>query len=270
MTTTSGTLGRDGDGSRRPFGLIADQVEALALARRLASAGRRVVHYILPPNRSSERAPNFEAASTAADVAIECTLIALAIDDTKTLRDVLFGAGEKPGIALDMAPGTVLIDFAIRRPRDSQSLLGILGMRGVSLVDAAVLGDSEALARGAASVLAGGFPDAVEAALPLLAELGRIERTGPLGSAQTAAALMGYVEAAHFTACSEALSMGKALGLRDPALAHILAEAPSEEKIVRFTKSAELVRALAEEKGSAADIIDLKRSRKGASRGETG
>ncbi len=270
METTPGARAGDAAILRRPFGLISDQVEMLDMARRLAASGRRVVHYILPPNRSSETLPNLEAASTAVDVAMGCDIIAIAIDDTKTLREVLLGTAERAGVALDLAPGATLIDFGIRSPRDSQAILGILGMRGISIVDAAVIGGAEALARGTATVLAGGFPDAVEAAMPLLGELGRVERTGPLGSAQTAAALMGYVEAAHISARSEAMIMGRALGLKDPTLAQILGEAAAAQKIVRFTKSAELVRALAEERGAGADIIEMTASSRAAALGEIG
>lgn len=271
METTPGARAGDADTIlRRPFGLISDQLEMLDLARRLAGSGRRVVHYILPPKRSSETSPYLEAAATAVDVAMGADIIAIAIDDTKTMREVLLGTADRAGVALDLAPGATLIDFGIRSPRDSQAILGILGMRGISVVDAAVIGGAEALARGTASVLAGGFPDAVEAAMPLLGELGTVERTGPLGSAQTAAALMGYVEAAHISARSEALIMGRALGLKDPTLTQILGNAEPEQKIVRFTRSAELVRALTQERGDAADIIDLTASLRAPTRGEIG
>ena len=269
-STARESMGRDNAILRRPFGLISDQLEMLDVARRLAGSGRRVVHYILPPKRSTETSPYLEAAATAVDVAMGSDIIASPSTTPRHLREVLLGTAERAGVALDLAPGATLIDFGIRSPRDSQAILGILGMRGISIVDAAVIGGAEALARGTASVLAGGFPDAVEAAMPLLGELGNVERTGPLGSAQTAAALMGYVEAAHVSARSEALIMGRALGLKDPTLAHILGEAAAEQKIVRFMKSAELVRALTQERGAAADIIELTESLRALVRGEIG
>lgn len=246
---------------RRPYGLIGKDQDALAIARRLTSAGHRVLHYILPPHRSTESGPFLEAASTPADIAIDCSIVAFALDDTETMHEILFGKPDHPGMAIDMRPGTVLIDFGIRPPRESHAMLGILGRRAISVVDAALIGGADAVARGTASVLAGGFPDAVDAAMPLLAELGLVEVTGPLGRAQTAAALMGYVEAAHVAARTEALHMGKALGLGGPALARLLDEAPAEKNIVRLARSAALVRRLAAEKGLGADIIDLEKMR---------
>lgn len=256
--------------SRRPFGFITDQHGAVAIARRMTLSGHQIVAHLTGAARNADGIARGDLASVAADVSIACDVIAIAIDDTLAMRHVLFGSEDRPGIALDLRPGAVLIDFGIRTPRESQGILGVLGMRGVGVVDAAIIGGPEAIARGAATVLAGGFPDALEGALPLLSELGTIERTGPLGSAQTAAALMGYVEAAQLTARSEALSFGRSLGLRAEALAHILEAAPADEKIKRLTRSAEIVRGLAQEQGCSGDIIDLTRRRAAPAGSETG
>ena len=113
---------------------------------------------------------------------------------------------------------------------------------------------------GRANVLVGGYPDAVDAALAVLGQLGTIERTGPLGSAQTAAALMGYVEAAHVAARAEALSFGEALRLRGPALARILSDHGPEDNVIRFERRAELARTLAAERETAgANVITFRR-----------
>lgn len=241
--------------NERAIGLIASEAEAALIARRLAAAGKRVLHYMMPPAAKLASGHYLEAASTPADIAIECDLIAVAIDDTRVLRDLILGTADKPGIGADLRPGATLIDFGIRPPREAQSLLGLLGMRAVSVVDAAIIGTADALAHGRSNVLVGGFPDAVDQAMPVLTVFGRIERTGPLGSAQTAAALMGYVEAAHVAARAEAMSVGEALGLKPPALAHILNEGLPESNIIRFERRAELARKLAAEGALAGDNV---------------
>ncbi|MEQ1715489.1 MAG: NAD(P)-binding domain-containing protein [Hyphomicrobium sp.] len=243
----------------RPFGLIANEPEAMLIARRLTAAGRRVLHVMLSPAARLGPGPNLEAAATPADIAIECDTIAIAIDDTRVFLQLLLGTPERPGLMNDLAPGTVLIDFGIRPPREAQSILGITGLRGVSVVDAALIGGGDALSRGTAKVLVGGYPDAVDAATPLLCELGTIERTGPLGSAQTAAALMGYVEAAHFAARADAMTFGTALGLQTHALTRILDDAPEEQNVVRFQRRAELAYKIAEERGLGGDVVAFRR-----------
>lgn len=247
--------------SERPIGLIATDAAAAAIARRLAAIGRRVLYLMLPPATPLARAPDLEAAATVADIGIGCDTVLLAIDDMDVLRGVLIGDEDRPGIAADLAPGSLIIDFSTRPPRELQSILGIMGMRGVSLVDAAIIGDVSALERGAGNVLAGGFPDAVDLAMPVLGELGSVERTGPLGSAQTAAALMGYVEAAHFSAQTEVLTVGAALGLKPGALARLLSDARGPENIVRLKARAELARSLMDGCEREGKVLSFTRTR---------
>ena len=144
-----------------PLGLIGSEPEALAIARRLADTGHRILHSILPPAAALPRAANLEPADAPFDIAAACKVIALCIDDTERLRRLLFGDKDRTGLAADVAAGSVFIDFGIRPPREAQSMIGLLGMRGIGLVDCALLGSHAAIAGGTASVLAGGFPDPV-------------------------------------------------------------------------------------------------------------
>lgn len=245
--------------TKPPIGLIASDADALAAARRMAGVGEHVIFYMLDKSARKNLAPNLEAASTPADVALACEIMFLAIDDTRQMRQLMLGSPDRPGLLGEMLPGAVIIDLGIRTPRETQALLGVSGTRGIGVVDVALVGGTAAIENGAATVLVGGFPDAVDRVEPILSELGRVERTGPLGSAQTAAALMGYVEAAHFAARSDALSVGRALGLRGSALSHIFDGTPDDSNVVRFQRRAELVRRMAEERGLGSNVIDLNR-----------
>lgn len=244
----------------RPLGLIATDADSIAVAERLARTGTRVLHYFLAGSGKPEPSPYLEAASTPADIAIECEIVIVAIDDTRRLRELMIGTADRPGLAGMLRAGTVIIDMGIRPPREAQALLGLVGMRGVGVTDAALVGGRDAIRSGAATVLVGGFPDAVDAVVPVLGELGRVERTGPLGSAQTAAALMGYVEAAHFEARADALHVGRTLGLNGATLTHVLAQEPEQSNIVRIQRRAELIRTLARDRGISGDIIDFRRT----------
>ncbi len=255
--------------SAKPIGLIGNDAEAAVIAARLAHDGWRVLHHISGATASPGRAPNLEAAATPADIAIDCAIVLIAIDDTALVRKILFGTPEKMGLLHEMTPGAVLIDLGLRRPRETQALLGITGTRGIAIVDAALVGTLQATATGTSVVLLGGYPDSVEIAEPVLASLGRVERTGPLGSAQTAAALMGYVEVAHNTARSEALTLGAALGLSDATLTRVLQEPDEPGNVVRLQARADLVRKLADERGMTADVIDFRRTKPAVSTSES-
>lgn len=244
---------------RKPIGLVANEPGSEAIAERLAATGHRVLHLMLAPAQRPASGARLEAAATVSDIAMECDTILLAVEDTALLRHVLFGDADRAGLASDLMPGAALIDLGMRPPREIQSILGLLGMRGVSVIDAALIGGPRALLRGTANVLVGGFPDAVDAAVPVLSELGTIERTGPLGSAQTAAALMGYVEAAHFTARCEAISVGTALGLKSQALTKLFDEAPDPQNVHRFERQASFARRLVDANGQSGNVISFRR-----------
>ena len=252
----------DPNPSPAAIGLIGDDRQTAVLATRLAMTGRRVLYHLLKSVPPPARTPNLEAAATPTDIAFECAAVILAVDDTARVRQLLLGTPDRAGLVAELRPGTIVIDTGVRLARETQAFLGILGTRGIGLVDAALIGPSEACSSGTMTVFAGGFPDALEAAEPILSAFGRVERTGPLGSAQTAAALMGYVEAAHVTARSEALAVGQALGLSSATLTRVLQGIPDNQNIVQLNRSADLVRSLAEEKGLSADIIAFERRKR--------
>jgi 3-hydroxyisobutyrate dehydrogenase len=243
-------------------GFVSNDAQAAQIVLRLAEAGRRVSHHIFGGAEKPARAPGIEAAATPADIADECSIILILVDDTSELRKMLMGTVDRRGLAADMRPASVLVDLGVRPPRETQSLLGLLGMRGVGVVDAALLGSPGALTKGTLTILAGGYPEALDQAEPVLRLLGTVERTGPLGSAQTAAALTGYVEAAHMAARADALAVGQALGLSAATLSNVLKDEPEMGNVVRLNRRADALRKIAEEKGLGAQIIDLAERRR--------
>lgn len=251
-----------------PIGLVANvSDEATAIAGRFVAAGHRVV-WLTPTGRTSlTAARGIEHVATAADIGGECEVVLALIDDTDDLRRILFGTSDRAGLGVEMTAGSVLIDLGVRPPRETQSFLGMLGMRGVAVADAAILGSPQTIVEGGATVLTGGFADTLDSIEPSLKILGRIERTGPLGSAHTAAALMGYVEAAHAAAREEALAVGRAFGVLPGALDRVVEGRldAGQTNVLHLRHRAELARRLAADQGLTADIIsfpDAKRARK--------
>lgn len=262
MGSALGGGGRSLDARPRTVGIIADAGTGEALAKAIASRGVRVMLYTGSRTRSPPK-HGIERVARPAEIAAECGIMLINIEDTDDVRALILGSADRAGFGVEMQAESVLVDLGVRPPRETQSFLGLLGMRGVSVIDAAIVGSNEAIASGTAMVLVGGFPDAVEEALPVLQLLGGIERTGPLGSAHTAAALMGYMEAAHVVARDEALSVGAALGLPGATLARVL-DGDSTSiggNVVSLKRRTEIARGLAEERGLSADVIDLTRTR---------
>lgn len=244
----------------RPIGIVCADRTGIAVAERIAATGRRVLLYVTGATQRPKRAKNIEVAPTPTDIGFDCEIVFCFIDDSLALRDFLIGTAGRTGLGAEMNPGAVIVDFGVRPPRETMALLGVTGTRGVAIVDAAVLGTPEALANGTALILTGGYPDAVDAVEPALALLGRIDRTGPLGSAHTAAALMGYMEAAHRVAHDEAASVGRALGLSEETLSRILdadVRNGNAGNIVNLAARTGLARRLAADRGLCAEVIDF-------------
>jgi len=253
-----------------PVGVIGNDDYGPAIARRIAACGYRTLYAGLAGSPVVARGQRLEPAPTPTDIAAECPVALVAIDDTEVLRTLLVGNNDRMGLGMEMDPGSVVVDLGARTPRELQALLGLLGTRGVALVDAALIGGAEAAGEGRAKILLGGYPDAVEIARKTLSLLGDVECTGPLGSAHTVAALMGYVEAAHAVAREEALALGNACGLTPEILKRVLAETSllREPNVTRLSRHADLARRIAHDRGLSADIIDLASEKRARQRQE--
>lgn len=248
----------------RPIGVLASDATAdslgRAVAERIAATGQRVLLHAGGSPSKSKRPKNIEAAATPTDIGFDCEIVLSFIDDSAALRALLIGTADRLGLGAEMNPGAVFVDFGIRPPRETQALLGITGTRGVAILDAAIVGSGEALAGGTNSILIGGYRDSVDLVEPVLALLGRVDRTGPLGSAHTSAALMGYMEAAHRIAHDEAMSVGRALGLTNETLQRVLdsdSRRSEPSNIVSLTHRTGLALKLAIDRGVSADVIDF-------------
>ncbi len=246
--------------SNRPIGIVAADSTVRRIAERFASASQRVLLYQIDGGHRGKLPKNMEAAATPTDIGFDCDIVLSFIDDTISFRDFLIGTPERTGLGAEMNPGAILVDFGVRPPRETQALLGVTGTRGVAILDAAFVGASAERDTDPLTMLLGGFPDSVDRVVPVLSTIGRVDCTGPLGSAHTTAALMGYMEAAHHIAHDEALAVGRALGISSEALQRNLdgkGTDTTSANIINMAARTRLVLKLAQDRGLAADVIDF-------------
>jgi 3-hydroxyisobutyrate dehydrogenase len=243
--------------NNRLIGVIGNDEFGAAIAERIATRRFHTMYAALPGSPPVAYREMLEPASESS-IALQCPIVLAAVEDTETFRSLLVGDGRSP-VATRPRPGSVLVDLGARTPREFQSLHEVLEQRDVALVDAALIGGPEATMHGHAKILLGGDLAAVEIAESVLVLLGNVERTGPLGSAHAAAALMGYIEAAHAVAREEALALGAACGLTPETLKRVLSDetAPRELNVVQLARRAALARRIARDRRGSADIINL-------------
>jgi len=242
----------------RPIGVIGNDEFGPAIAERIAACRVPVLYAALPGSPPAIYGEHLQPVTSAANDMSQCPVTLVAVEDTDAFRTLLTS---QTATAFDFAPlsGSVLVDLGARTPRELDALLGLLEPRGVSLTDAALIGGPEAAAEGRSKVLLGGAEAAVVIAESVVSLLGQVERTGPLGSAHAAAALMGYVEAAHAVAREEAMALGAACGLTPEMVTRVLTEraGPHGLNVVQLARRADLARRIARDRNGTADVIDL-------------
>jgi 3-hydroxyisobutyrate dehydrogenase len=126
------------------------------------------------------------------------------------VREVALGAG--------LQKGQMLLDMSTSAPMGTRQLGEDLAKVGVSMVDAPVSGGVAKARNATLAIIAGGLPQDLERARPVLEKLGAtIIPAGPLGSGHAMKALNNYLSAVGLAAAAEALLVARAFGL-DPAV----------------------------------------------------
>lgn len=125
------------------------------------------------------------------------------------------------GIASAMAKGGVVLDMSSSEPTGTVELAKELAGLSLHLVDAPVSGGVPGAVNATLTLMTGGEDDVVARVEKVLGSMGKVYRTGPVGSGHAAKALNNFLSAASLTATSEALLVALKFGLDGAAMADI-------------------------------------------------
>lgn len=192
------------------------------MARRIAQAGHRLRLYDSRPEALAALADLGEAATSSDSLAAlgaDCALVITMLPDSEIVRAVMLDAG---GLAEGLVPGALVIDMSSSAPTATRALGQALEARGIGLIDAPVSGGVPRARDGSLTIMAGGAPESIDRVEALLSCLGRVQRTGPLGSGHAMKALNNYVSAAGLLAVCEALIVAERFGLDPRTLNEVL------------------------------------------------
>ena len=187
------------------------------MAQRLLAAG----HALGVFNRTAAKADALveagasQAASVAA-LASEVDVLFLSLSDTGAVEQVVFGTG---GIASAARPGLLVVDLSTIHPLRTRELAAGLGEEtGAGWVDPPVSGGPGGARAGTLAVMAGGTPEDVERARPLLmAFAGRVTHMGAVGSGMAMKACNQMLSFGSGAVIAETLNLAARFGI-DPAL----------------------------------------------------
>ena len=200
-----------------------------AMAPHLAGEGRQVTGHDLV--RPDPLPANVGFSARLEDLAASDLIITM-LPDGAAVRGVV-------DRLLDEGCAAAVIDMSSSHPDDSRALAARLAERGLSFVDAPVSGGVSRAISAELMIMAGGTDEAVAAAMPVLACLGRPVHLGPAGCGHAMKALNNYVSAAGLIAAFEALATARAAGIAPGRFLEVINAATgrnntTEVKIDRF------------------------------------
>lgn len=204
-----------------PIAFIGLGKMGLPMASRLVKAGWTVRGADLSePALSAFAGAGGMACRTAKEAATGVATVIAMLPDGKAVRDVLTGP---EGIAQLLPSGSLVIDMSSSAPLGTRQLAAELAAIGTGLVDAPVSGGVRRAQDGSLAIMAGGEPQHVERARPLLEAMGRnLFETGAPGSGHAAKALNNYVSAAGLAAACEAAIIADRFGIDPQVLVDVL------------------------------------------------
>lgn len=210
---------------QQPIGLVGVGNMGAPMARCLVKAGNPVMLYDARPEVTAPLLSETNLFSAAADLQSlgrACATVITMLPDSKIVRLATFGEGGNGGFGTALAKGSIIIDMSSSYPLDTVQLGEELAALGIALVDAPVSGGVPRAVTGELAIMAGGKPEDIDRIMAVLATMGRVHRTGALGSGHAMKALNNYVSAAGLIATSEALVVGQRFGLEPGQMIEIL------------------------------------------------
>jgi 3-hydroxyisobutyrate dehydrogenase len=205
-----------------PLGYIGLGLMGRPMSLRLLAAGYALTVW----NRSRDKlapltARGARAADSPAAAARAADIIMMCVTDQRAAEEVLFGAD---GVAAGGAPGKLVVDFSSIAPDSARAFAARLERQcGMGLVDAPVSGGTAGAEQGTLAIMAGGRPEHIERARPVIAHLAqRFTRMGDAGAGQVTKLCNQVIVGCLFPVIAEAIRLAEAAGVDARALPQAL------------------------------------------------
>jgi 3-hydroxyisobutyrate dehydrogenase-like beta-hydroxyacid dehydrogenase len=192
------------------------------MAANLARAGFELTVW----NRTPQKAQQFcsehraELAHTPSQAAARAEVAVTMVVDGPQVDSVLLG---EDGVASGASAGLLCVDCSTIGPAATRTIGAALSERGIAMVDAPVTGSAPRAQDATLTIMAGGRPEDVDRARPLLEAMGAvIVHVGPLGHGQMVKLLNNAVAATNAATVAQALVVGNRAGLDLNALVEVM------------------------------------------------
>ncbi len=195
--------------SRPAIGFLGLGNMGLPMCRRLVAGGYDVTAFDIRPEALDEAvAAGARRGASAADVAAVAELFLTSLPEPPDVEAVMRGAGALAALR----PGSMWIDLTTNR-RELVEELAEEAVDGVEVVDSPVTGAVDGARTGRLTLFAGGAPDALARAVPVLSTLGRVIECGALGTGNVVKLVTNQLWFVHAAAIGEGFALGMANGV---------------------------------------------------------
>ncbi|MFE1599438.1 NAD(P)-dependent oxidoreductase [Methylobacterium sp. ID0610] len=189
------------------IGFLGTGIMGAPMARHLCRAG----HAVRVWNRSADKAAPLatDGAVLAADpraAVREAEAVICMLSSGPVCGEVLLGP---EGALAAMRPGSLLVVMSSIPVETARQQAEIAAEAGILYVDAPVSGGEAGAVAGTLAIMAGGSPDAVAQARPILAAMGRPTHVGPAGSGQLAKLANQVIVASTLVTVAEAVTFAE-------------------------------------------------------------
>jgi 3-hydroxyisobutyrate dehydrogenase-like beta-hydroxyacid dehydrogenase len=206
------------------------------MGSRMAASLRRAGFELTVHNRTRERAEAWAAehggqvADTPREAAEGADAVITMVVDGDQVEALLLGPD---GAVEGAADGTLFIDMSTIGPAAARRIGAELAERGQRFVDAPVTGSAPAAESGTLTIMAGGAPEDLDAAMPYFEAMGQtIVRAGELGQGQAVKVLSNAVSAINCATLAQAFVAGRREGLDLEALVQVMAGGSAASKML--------------------------------------
>jgi 3-hydroxyisobutyrate dehydrogenase-like beta-hydroxyacid dehydrogenase len=202
------------------------------MARSLRRAGFEVTACAHHRRDAIERlvAEGLHEAADPAAVAAAVQAVVICVPDAPQVEDVLFGPR---GVAAGATGGELVVDTSTISPVASRRFAARLAEAGMLFVDAPVSGGPARAREGTLAIMAGGSPEAIALAEPLLRAMGRPHHVGPVGMGETVKLVNQVIIANTMIANAEGLLFAKRAGADLDAVRAVLASATASNYLLQ-------------------------------------
>lgn len=198
------------------IGMIGTGAMGLALLERLKLAGvDEVVCYdAYGPALDSATALGYRAATNAAAVATQATLIDIVVRTDQDMLDCTLGPG---GVLETAQPNTLLLLHSSILPDTVKQVAEAARAKGAHALDACMTGVPDTVRAGNLSFVVGGANDDVERAKPHLLKMSKeVFHMGPIGTGAVGKLIKNMLGGAEVLIVHEAIQIGIAGGISYP------------------------------------------------------